>query len=273
MSNEYNLYKEIALILKEPIIDKKEYEKLLNVTCDYFGLSEFLNNFNLITLEGFNDYLMTGSYNHLTKTLTINQFITSKCIEIYNEVNDVYPMPYNEFLLFHQLQNFFHEIGHVLQIKKINTPYVKKDDVIVKNILMDSYFLSDDLYDKSYAINPIEKEANVFSYTQVLKYLFRNSCDDLFKDYLIHLYVCMLKSGYIDSKFKHSNTKIFYRDILKKSNDYESYAKYFDLLSFRQKIMLNLPLNKKESANFIKFCNDECYNMLNSKKLIKKYLA
>ena len=272
MVDKCNLYKKIAQILKEPIIDEKSYEQLFDLVCNYFGLSEFLKKFNLTTYADYDDTLVNASYNHLTQTIEINKDFVPKYIEMYNEFSKVCSVSYYDFLIFYQLQCFFHEVGHVLQIKRINTPSTNKQEMLIKSILMDSYFVDDYLYTKSYNINPIEKDANIFAYSHVLKFFFNTVCDDFLKDYFVYLYICVLKYGYIDSNFKYGNTKLFYRDVLKRKNDYDNYAKHFNLLSYSQKIALSLPLNKSEANDLSAFCDSECYNLANSKRLMKKYL-
>ena len=175
MVDKCNLYKKIAQILKEPIIDEKSYEQLFDLVCNYFGLSEFLKKFNLTTYADYDDTLVNASYNHLTQTIEINKDFVPKYIEMYNEFSKVCSVSYYDFLIFYQLQCFFQEVGHVLQIKRINTPSTNKQEMLIKSILMDSYFVDDYLYTKSYNINPIEKDANIFAYSHVLKFFFNTA--------------------------------------------------------------------------------------------------
>ena len=236
---------------KMSINERLDKDDILSIIDEYVRANKLESFIKKVYFVNENDFDYTAFYNQekLYLVFVMNK-IYENAITNYNYVSNSININFNSFYNYYLLVSLFHELKHVMQYKKMflgfkdNFLTIYNEDEILKNIYDDKklYFTYHDLF-------PREREANIFSISETLKYfcmLKRGlvSKEEL-KYYQLH-YVNTLLSGYDRNLF---NIKSPFEKLVKLGN-VNKLMQIDDInevyLTLYNRVLLGLPISKKE---------------------------
>lgn len=237
-------YKINELITEKSIITPDQIREILPLFIDYYKINYYLKDIEFIKSNDKGD----SWYSRINRVIFMDLDKITEWSENFYTRNSkkIKNLNYNQLHLFFELTVLFHELRHAMQNKiRIATPKTKSD-YLLGNIISECFSCLEDKYEEYYHLFPIEKDAEVFSYSTILK-LFGNNrkVDNNLWNILINLYLIKIKNGY-SLNLQENNLMYFYLEVLENPFLYEKYCKMSKCLNLSQKISFNFPLNRDE---------------------------
>ena len=212
---------------KEKIIDKNNLFNYIHEKLSHYDIENRCNSIEFYNYNGL--AFLTSSNNLIINYENIIEYFYR--LSLYKKISKY---KRNRFINLNMQRICLHEICHILQREK--------EDVILQHAnLYESYLKKKDIYSLNlYLNNPIERQANIFSY----KELFNDLNFD--KKVVIEDYVKILKYGYSVDNFP---AKIFF-DNYDNFNFIENFIN--DLtISYEKRVEKGLNLTKNEINKLI----------------------
>ena len=237
---------------------------ILNEYIRFYNLECFIKNVRFVNHRSFN-YGAFYNQDNFTLVFVMNK-IYENAITNYNFVSKKTKVNFNNFYNFFLLTSLFHELKHVIQYKKV---FLEEDDNYLKiyeidEILREKAGNNRELYIKYHDLFPCEREANVFSISETLKYFISLKIGLISKEELKYYqmyFINVLLSDYKEGLIKVNNP---FERLLKIGKSafgyYEMIEKIYLVLYSR--LSFGLPINSKEYNQIL-----ELYYLIKNDKL------
>lgn len=150
---------------------------------------------------------------------------------------------FNEFYVWKQLMIAFHEIRHVIQFRAFS-----KRHIILQSLVASSFEIDDqEKYVQYYQLFPIEKDAEVFAFENVLR-IFKdcNYFNSSILKYLYSQFMLKLLDGYNTNDNMDGNLWEFFKKVVGDESGYLVCQFYANELTLMEKISFNFPLNLED---------------------------
>lgn len=235
-------------------LSKEDILIILEVYCEFYKLESFIKKVYFID-ESNLKYSAFYNQDNLSLVFIMNK-VYENVVANYKFVSKETKINFNSFYNFFLLITMFHELKHIIQYKKI---FLGLDDNFLKiynenEILRKKYGKNSKLYINHHDLFPCEREANIFSVRETLKYFGALKRGIINKEELRFYqlyYINLLLSNYDRNLF---NIKSPFEKLVKLGNgdslrQVDAVNKVY--LSLYNRILLGLPISKKEYGRIL----------------------